>query len=943
MLYTVPAQPSRRGSSERFNLLLRATCVTLFLTTVPAALSFGHPLPLPTTDSEATADEPQVIAGPLSMLVRVASQADMRRADDFLKFTQSIPQIQDEEERLRAIEQAIALSKHLTYWPAAQRPLKVAQGWLQLTLCMQYLLRKAGVPKENNTKAIAACETATAAGKKDAALWFEAQLYLGENYRRRSEDGGSDDDIERAIAAFRTALAADSAGQAPSQWALAQDWLGLALQKRKAGDRSANLEQAIKAHETALHYFQPTTVDWAECQQNLASAYESRIEGDGADNIDRAIAHYELSLTALMPNDTSKLWANAQANLGTLYAGRAHGNATENRSRAEAALRSALTVVTRDELVLNHLELISLLGHLLVLDQSWKAAGNVLADARQTFELLYQKNWANEPFLSDLAARSLKVFNDSAYTAAVLGDVEHAIEYFNEGRGRILRVALNLRAETIPEALRHEIDAAHFHVSVELYPDQVPADQATRSAHLAELQSLASGDEAAHTMKGAFVLQDGGFIPGNSAIIAPVITDIGAKVIFILKREGAISTKVVDYPALTNENTQALVRRWTSDYQKLLMIDLLTSVPASSPAFKDSLSKQNQLWQAWLDAIESTNRDLGNVLIAPVLRDLLQFGLPAGARLFWMLPGGMTLLPLASAVYPATNERLNDLYESTLITNLEELEFTKRQAAQTRAPSIIVLANPTGDLEFADIEGMLAASHFPSTAREITHNGMGFMLSAALGKGSGYWHFATHGLYAPENVPRSGIFADRDKNMMSVRTITQNFDRNSSPPRLVILSACETGLSSDFIGNTEFASLPGAFIAKGAAGVIATLWQVDDRATALLMAKFYDLNMDEGQEPGAALRGAQAWLQRATQRDILAYIADAANRGRIDEKSAEKFRLSIRRGRSDNPRFAVNWDVIHRATTEAPASSSADLERPFQHPHYWAGFYYTGY
>jgi CHAT domain-containing protein len=126
--------------------------------------------------------------------------------------------------------------------------------------------------------------------------------------------------------------------------------------------------------------------------------------------------------------------------------------------------------------------------------------------------------------------------------------------------------------------------------------------------------------------------------------------------------------------------------------------------------------------------------------------------------------------------------------------------------------------------------------------------------------------------------------------------------------------------------------------------VISTLWPIDDRATALLMAKFYDLHMDDGYEPAAALRSAQAWLQRATLGDILAYIGDAANHGRIDEKSARKFSLSVRSGRSENPLFAPSWDVIHQAARqEATIPPDQHLEQPFQHPYYWAGFYYAGY
>jgi CHAT domain-containing protein len=42
-------------------------------------------------------------------------------------------------------------------------------------------------------------------------------------------------------------------------------------------------------------------------------------------------------------------------------------------------------------------------------------------------------------------------------------------------------------------------------------------------------------------------------------------------------------------------------------------------------------------------------------------------------------------------------------------------------------------------------------------------------------------------------------------------------------------------------------------------------------ATALLMAKFYDLHIGRGLSPPAALKTAQAWLRTATGTDLMSY------------------------------------------------------------------------
>ena len=48
-----------------------------------------------------------------------------------------------------------------------------------------------------------------------------------------------------------------------------------------------------------------------------------------------------------------------------------------------------------------------------------------------------------------------------------------------------------------------------------------------------------------------------------------------------------------------------------------------------------------------------------------------------------------------------------------------------------------------------------------------------------------------------------------------------------------------------------------AFLAAGASGVVATLWSVDDAATAHFMKVFYDGLLRRSMSPSAALHAAQ--------------------------------------------------------------------------------------
>jgi CHAT domain-containing protein len=74
--------------------------------------------------------------------------------------------------------------------------------------------------------------------------------------------------------------------------------------------------------------------------------------------------------------------------------------------------------------------------------------------------------------------------------------------------------------------------------------------------------------------------------------------------------------------------------------------------------------------------------------------------------------------------------------------------------------------------------------------------------------------------------------------------------------QLVVLSGCHTALGKQVRGE-GLVGLSRGFLYAGVPRVVASLWQVRDRATAELMARFYRGMLREGSTPAAALRAAQ--------------------------------------------------------------------------------------
>jgi CHAT domain-containing protein/tetratricopeptide (TPR) repeat protein len=125
-------------------------------------------------------------------------------------------------------------------------------------------------------------------------------------------------------------------------------------------------------------------------------------------------------------------------------------------------------------------------------------------------------------------------------------------------------------------------------------------------------------------------------------------------------------------------------------------------------------------------------------------------------------------------------------------------------------------------------------------------------------------HFATHGLINNQHPELSGVVLSLvDEQGRPQNGFLRLYDIYNLKLQadLVVLSACQTGLGKEIKGE-GLVGLTRGFMYAGTPRVVASLWQIDDRAAAEFMGRFYEAMLRQGLKPAAALRAAQVSMSK---------------------------------------------------------------------------------
>ncbi|RDH80702.1 MAG: hypothetical protein DIZ80_16885 [endosymbiont of Galathealinum brachiosum] len=120
-------------------------------------------------------------------------------------------------------------------------------------------------------------------------------------------------------------------------------------------------------------------------------------------------------------------------------------------------------------------------------------------------------------------------------------------------------------------------------------------------------------------------------------------------------------------------------------------------------------------------------------------------------------------------------------------------------------------------------------------------------------------YFATHGVASVDSPLDESFIALAGTDFKSSRLTAREIQNLSLQAKLVVLSACQTGL-----GKTEDAGIIGlarAFKIAGAEEVLVSLWNVDDEVTTELMTSFMKTYLESTENASSALRTTMAMMR----------------------------------------------------------------------------------
>lgn len=317
------------------------------------------------------------------------------------------------------------------------------------------------------------------------------------------------------------------------------------------------------------------------------------------------------------------------------------------------------------------------------------------------------------------------------------------------------------------------------------------------------------------------------------------------------------------------DGTVALYTVITENRYRVVLTTPTIQVDGKTDIKADELNKKvfaflNALQNPKID-VHLLGKELYDILLKPIEKELKASN---AKTLVWSLDGVLRYIPLA-ALSPDGQTFLVEQYQNVLLTSKTRDDLPNSNAGWWALGMGVSESQSVTYPDYPDQKVVL--SSLPSVKDELLaivqdennpqekgiFKGLRFLdndftlvnLETSLAKKNpngtkkfNVVHFASH-FRLGDNWSESFLLMGNSK-ILTLETLSSSPAMSFDEVELVTLSACKTAISSEPNGK-EFESLAGAIQAKGGRTVLATLWDVADESTSLLMSNFYRLKKEK--------------------------------------------------------------------------------------------------
>ncbi len=743
-----------------------------------------------------------------------------------------------------------------------------------------------GDPAANQELAIALAQEVIdrTSPQSDRRAWAIAHTNLGHSLLVREqvvEEFDVDEDeaqafateqLTDAIAHFEEALKWRSFDADPLGWAYTQINLGLAFERR-ADPPEPDLRRAIDHFGESIRGFGASgeADHQAQALGNRAAAARRLAALRGASNERGALlrqadadsaAAIDLTGRDTPGTDAGRRWSQRAHVLADL-----HGHSAESTAAFRAAL-NRLTPTSSPhgcrETARRFAQLAEAAGDHETAAEAWRLSA--LGAAAAIESRVTRGGRFNE--VRDAG----NVFRWAANASIRVGDLRGVVELLELGRARELGAWLDREVVDLQPVLdaapglhdafvdlRHRIEEADRDAVPVSDPERVAVAERLAQV-IAEIKQL-PGQEAFLERPTIDVIA--GSLTGDQAIAYPVTSPGGSAWLIVQpgpQQQAAIS--VISLPDLTSDAIR----------------ESLLRVNATTQDIEGFLVEQRRGGPELDRAIRDASALLGPALMRPLAHRLYEFGVESVT----IVPLGLLgWIPLHALEWD-DGVRARCLLDTAKVAQAPSGYALHVCRARTRRGSnferLLAVGNPlpsSDPLGGAELEAAVVGDTVPAddTLLLLGEAATKEAVLEALPSAS-HIHLACHGEATGD--PRAfdaALIFDHNRPVSAAEII----ELDLSQTRVVVASACVTAVIPSYESVDESLSLSTIFLGAGAAGAIASLWPVDDYATALLMSRFYEELVAAPERPARALRTAQLWLRDLSVDEEQRYAASRAS------------------------------------------------------------------